>query len=434
MGKLLALTVALPVAAVAAGAGYLTWNNVQRYEAEEQRLLTNVRQELQAQGLALDAEPVSRGLFGVFREDIYTLRDIAQATDLIAVRQTTTIEPLRAYGTFAVDGERGLAAMLFSSLPGLLEGQQGSWQLDARNNLTSAQYRTGAVDMQQPDGSQVRMAPMVIESTTELDGARRSRSVASWDGMQVSTPVGLEVSLGGVTMNVSSRQIGNTPFIERFDYRIGRLSADAGDKRLALRGMAMEQGSVLQNGVVASLLTLTFDDLSFSSGNQDLRVDPSELGLFFDGLNWAALQRANDRLQQLSQNSEGIEAAVAALAEVGAHGASLTLEQLNSRFIFNDRGPAGIGAAGDVSANGRLTLRAGAAATLADEWLARTDAFLHLELSRSLMQSPLSEYMLELINTGYLREEGDRLISDFRFAAGELTANDLPLDDLAQAL
>ena len=125
MGKLLALTVALPVAAVAAGAGYLTWNNVQRYEAEEQRLLTNVRQELQAQGLALDAEPVSRGLFGVFREDIYTLRDIAQATDLIAVRQTTTIEPLRAYGTFAVDGERGLAAMLFSSLPGLLEGQQG---------------------------------------------------------------------------------------------------------------------------------------------------------------------------------------------------------------------------------------------------------------------------------------------------------------------
>ena len=50
------------------------------------------------------------------------------------------------------------------------------------------------------------------------------------------------------------------------------------------------------------------------------------------------------------------------------------------------------------------------------------------------MQSPLSEYMLELINTGYLREEGDRLISDFRFAAGELTANDLPLDDLAQAL
>ena len=95
---------------------------------------------------------------------------------------------------------------------------------------------------------------------------------------------------------------------------------------------------------------------------------PSELGLFFDGLNWAALQRANDRLQQLSQNSEGIEAAVAALAGVGAHGASLTLEQLNSRFIFNDRGPAGIGAAGDVSANGRLTLRAGAAATLADEW------------------------------------------------------------------
>ncbi len=434
MGKLLALTVALPVAAVAAGAGYLTWNNIQRYEAEEQRLLTNVKQELQAQGLALDAEPVSRGLFGVFRENMYTLRDVAQATDLISVRQTATIEPLRAYGTFAVDGERGLVAMLASSLPGLLEEQQGSWQLDARNNLTSAQYRTGAVDMQQPDGSHVRVAPVVFDATTELSGERRSRSVVSWDGMQVSTPVGLEISFSKVALNVSSHQIGNTPFIDRFTYRIGKLSADAGDKRLALRGMAMEQGSVLQNGVVASLLTLTFDDLSFSSGHQDLRVDPSQLGLFFDGLNWAALKHANDSLQQLGEDSDGVTAAVAALTEVGSHGASLTLEQLNSRFIFNDRGPAGIGAAGDITANGRLTLSAGAADTLADEWLTRTEAFLRVDMSRSLMQSPLSEYMLELVNTGYLREEGDRLISDFRFAAGELTANDLPLDDLAQAL
>ena len=434
MGKILATVIALPLIGVAGAAGYVTWQNIQTYEVQQQRSVSDVNNALRAQGLALDAQTVSRSLFGAMREEVYVLRDLIQGAELAGLRQQVTIEPFRAYGHFGLDPDIGVAAMFLKQFPQLTAQQQGNWTFDGRTRQVVSHYQSGPLDLSLPSGSSVHMAPLVMDAVSGSGDDTTAQVSLHFPALTAAQAAsGVTVDLKGLHMDARTRLQDNEPFIERMRYRLSSLAVDGGNMTVSLRGLQSEQGTLVENGVMASLMTLAFDDFRLASASKDLRVDPSRVSLYVDGIDWPALQAANNHLQQAGDSDGSAGDVLNAFSAVGAHGASMTLESLHSSFIFNDLGPAGIGASGDVKASGNMTLAAGEAETLAQDWLNRLEVSLALDMSRSLMQSPLAEYMVQMVNAGYLREDGDRLISNLRLQGGILSANDVPVDGLAQA-
>ncbi|WP_430462509.1 hypothetical protein ACQUQU_06895 [Thalassolituus sp. LLYu03] len=431
MGKVLALTLTLPVVAVAAAGAYMTHTNVVAYEQAAQKALQDSNAELLTQGIKVNYELVSSNWFGASREEAYTVRMLEQGADILTVRQHVTIEPFRAYGSFGIDPDAGMAAMFLKQVPQLTDQQRGEWQLDGRTGQITTHYQTGGFRLPVPNG-ELSVSPLIMDSVSWLEEPRRSKTTIELRRVAAKSPdLGKEGELNNLSMEFRGHMQGNKPFIDRASYSIGELVFTDGDDKTRIAGFSTTQAALLERGIFSMLVSTELKDLKVSAATNDLSVDPSTVRIFVDGLNWKALQATSDVLAETDSDAVSPYVILDALAGIGAEGASVTLEELQSSFVFNDRSPDGIGAAGDFTAKGSVTLQPGDAGTLAQEWPLRTQADLSLNLSRSLMQSPLSELMVGLIDEGYLREEGDRLLCDLRYAAGVITANNLPVDTMA---
>ncbi|MBU2038373.1 MAG: hypothetical protein KKH95_04455, partial [Gammaproteobacteria bacterium] len=75
--------------------------------------------------------------------------------------------------------------------------------------------------------------------------------------------------------------------------------------------------------------------------------------------------------------------------------------------------------------NGKVRLDAGDAAGLPQELMERLNGELQINLSRSLMQSPLAEHFISLLDAGMLQDQDGRLVSQLKLQHGQLSANNI---------
>lgn len=433
MGKILAITLALPVVAAAGAAAFVTHQNIQTYEAGSLKSLNEANASLRQQGLKVNYQLVSSSWFGAVREELYTLSNLQDGSDLLAIRQNATIEPFHASGTFGLDPKTGLVAMLLAPVPQFTAQQKGEWRLDMKTQEVVSHYQSGPVSYTMPAGS-IQLSSLTFDSTTDLNEGHRTRAVMSLGRTALTRDQDdSRVTFNDLSIEVRSHTVGNQPFLDRAVYRIGNAEVSNDSGKLRLAGFNTTVASLLDNGIYSMLISTGIQNLKSSTTDKDLRVDPSSLRLFVDGLNWRALEKSGELLAEASPEQVSATEIIGALESIGAAGAAVTLEDLNYSFVLNDRSPDAFSASGDIRAKGFVHLNAGEAETLRHEWMQRTNAELSLDLSRSLMQGPFAEHMVGLIDAGYLREEGDRLISDLRFQNGSITANNLPLDGLLAA-
>ncbi|MAK92521.1 MAG: hypothetical protein CMI13_14980 [Oleibacter sp.] len=432
---LLAGLLVLSVAGVAGGVGYITQQNIATYESELASAVADARAELRPQGIDVSVQTVSTSMLGIKREERFVFRKLDPAMELFAINQQVTIEPFRAYGTFGIDEKSGMMAMFAGAAPDLLGKQQGSWQLDPVNDLLNVNYRTGAVNQSMPDGTQVSVKPLTLTAVAGAANKGKTRVNMSIPDIALESPMG-KGSLKGFDLLVRSHEVKGETFVDHVRYKIGQVSVDSPFITFMLRDFAMESGQIIDGNDLASLMTINFSALNVNSSDKDLSVEPTRLSLFVNGINWPALEQATKEINDLSSDpaladdGQILSAAIEAWSRVAAEGLTIKLETLESRFIFNDLGPAGMGASGDVLLSGGALLEPGMAETLMYDWPQRVSADLMIDGSRSLMQSPLAEHVVSLIDAGYIAQSSDRLQTHIRYVDGMVTANDLPLDGM----
>ena len=424
MGKTLALIIGLPVIAIGAAAGYVTYQNVERYDALSQQSLQQLNQALMPQGISVRLEEVERGFLGANREELYHFRLLGEEpTDLFSIRQHVSIEPYRASGTFVVDSQLGLAGMLLQKLPELAAGQQGEWWLKGNEERIYARYQTGAVNMPLPDGSTLSVAPLILQTETATDAAAKGKATLSMASASLAGGTQGDARLNRFELDIASHLRNGSPFIDKASYRIGDLSVSSPQLKVKLQGLVSEQAALVDRGVLASLTTLKVSNLRVSSADKDLSVDTSRLSLYLDGINWQAYQQLLVNAQNSTDEAAATSELLKGAGNVLASGASVTLETLETAFIFNDLSPAGMGASGDIKLHGKVIMAAGDAASLQQDFRTRLNGELQVNLSRSLMQSPLAEHFVSLLDAGMLEDQDGRLTSRLILNQGELSAN-----------
>ena len=424
MGKTLALIIGLPVIAIGAAAGYVTYQNVERYDALSQQSLLQLNQALMPQGISVRLEEVERGFLGANREELYHFRLLGEEpTDLFSIRQHVSIEPYRASGTFVVDSQLGLAGVLLQQLPELAAGQQGEWWLKGNEERIYARYQTGAVNMPLPDGSTLSVAPLILQTETATDAAAKGKATLSMASASLTGSAQGDARLNRFELDIASHLRNGSPFIDKASYRIGDLSVSSPQLKVKLQGLVSEQAALVDRGVLASLTTLKVSNLRVSSADKDLSVDTSRLSLYLDGINWQAYQQLLVNAQNSTDEAAATSELLKGAGNVLASGASVTLETLETAFIFNDLSPDGMGASGDIKLHGKVTMAAGDAASLQQDFRTRLNGELQVNLSRSLMQSPLAEHFVSLLDAGMLEDQDGRLTSRLILNQGELSAN-----------
>ncbi|MCT7359738.1 YdgA family protein [Thalassolituus pacificus] len=424
MGKTLALIIGLPVIAIGAAAGYVTYQNVERYDALSQQSLQQLNQALMPQGISVRLEEVERGFLGANREELYHFRLLGEEpTDLFSIRQHVSIEPYRASGTFVVDSQLGLAGVLLQQLPELAAGQQGEWWLKGNEERIYARYQTGAVNMPLPDGSTLSVAPLILQTETATDAAAKGKATLSMASASLTGSAQGDARLNRFELDIASHLRNGSPFIDKASYRIGDLSVSSPQLKVKLQGLVSEQAALVDRGVLASLTTLKVSNLRVSSADKDLSVDTSRLSLYLDGINWQAYQQLLVNAQNSTDEAAATSELLKGAGNVLASGASVTLETLETAFIFNDLSPAGMGASGDIKLHGKVIMAAGDAASLQQDFRTRLNGELQVNLSRSLMQSPLAEHFVSLLDAGMLEDQDGRLTSRLILNQGELSAN-----------
>jgi len=152
-------------------------------------------------------------------------------------------------------------------------------------------------------------------------------------------------------------------------------------------------------------------------------VDTSRLSLYLDGINWQAYQQLLVNAQNSTDEAAATSELLKGAGNVLASGASVTLETLETAFILNDLSPAGMGASGDIKLHGKVIMAAGDAASLQQDFRTRLNGELQVNLSRSLMQSPLAEHFVSLLDAGMLEDQDGRLTSRLILNQGQLSAN-----------
>lgn len=424
MGKTLALIIGLPVIAIGAAAGYVTYQNAERYDALSQQSLQQLNQALIPQGISVRLEEVERGFLGASREELYHFRLLGEEpADLFSIRQHVSIEPYRASGTFVVDSQLGLAGMLLQQLPELAAGQQGEWWLKGNEERIYARYQTGAVNMPLPDGSTLSVAPLILQTETATDAAAKGKATLSMASASLTGSAQGDARLNRFELDIASHLRNGSPFIDKASYRIGDLSVSSPQLKVKLQGLVSEQAALVDRGVLASLTTLKVSNLRVSSADKDLSVDTSRLSLYLDGINWQAYQQLLVNAQNSTDEAAATSELLKGAGNVLASGASVTLETLETAFIFNDLSPAGMGASGDIKLHGKVIMAAGDAASLQQDFRTRLNGELQVNLSRSLMQSPLAEHFVSLLDAGMLEDQDGRLTSRLILNQGELSAN-----------
>lgn len=433
MAKTLALIIGLPVIALGAAAGYITYQNAERYDALSQQSLQQLNQALLPQGLTVRLEEVERGFLGANREELYHFRLLGEEpADLFSIRQQVRIEPHRASGTFAIDSQLGLAGKLLQQMPQLAEGQQGEWLLNGSEERIYIRYQTGAINMPMPDGSSLAIAPLILQAetaTTNNDTAnndtRKGRAQLSLASVSLTGSPQGDARMEQFQLQMTTHMRNGLPFVDKASYRVDGLSVNSPQLNVTLRGLVSEQAALVDQGVLASLTTLSVSNMRISSADKDLSVDASRLALYLDGISWQAYQQMLRNAQNATDEAAAVTELIGNASEVLASGMSITLETLETAFIFNDLSPAGMGASGDIKLNGKVRLAAGEAATLQQDFRTRLSGELQVNLSRSLMQSPLSEHFVSLLDSGMLQDQDGRLVSQLKLQQGQLSANSI---------
>lgn len=411
MGKAWLLGLGLPVAALATGAAGLSWHNMQQYQQQHQTGLAWLNQSLQASGWQVQCG-YEYSMPLLQRIEQCALTDSAGQTLAGSWHQVTAL-PWQVSGRFGVQPDSGAAAIVFMTVPQLLADQQGSWRIRAGDQQATFRYRSGSVDHKLMPGTRLQLQPLEVQGQLAVQAPYRSELIVQLPSLLLTDASQGDLEVRGLSITLNSLLREQVSFTERLRYRLDSFSFHSRQLQLGFRDLQIEQANLVDGDVLASLSGVAVDTLRWSAGEHDLRVDPSGLQLYLDGFSWP--------LYRLFLQGDITPDVL--LQSVAAKGMSLTLEDLHSSFVYQSREPAMLGSAGDLRASGKLTMAAGKADQVWQQWPQRLSGELTLNVSRSLMLGPQAELMLEFLNQGWLAPQDDRLQARLTLQQGQLLAN-----------
>lgn len=226
---------------------------------------------------------------------------------------------------------------------------------------------------------------------------------------------GERLVLNSLNLTLDGVQQPQSFFIQRAQLQLQQAELEWQQNQLTLRAMALDNANLYEKSLSA-LVDVSLQSARFRNYSQELRLDPSQLRLYADELPWrpAKLWQALTPELSLSQNvAQLIRAAVLELAQ----GSKLTLETLNSDFIYQDRQPDMLGMVGDFSVEGSFMQMRKKLPELK----------LNISLSQSLLLGPLAEPLMDSLDAGWLYQHNKRLISRVLYRHGTWMANGRPL-------
>ena len=411
MGKAWLLGLGLPVVALATGAAALSWHNMQQYEQQHQAGLLWLNQSLQASKLLVQCD-YQYSIPLLQRTEQCRLNDTNGQTLAGSWHQVTAL-PWQVGGQFGVQPDSGAAAIVFMTVPQLLAGQQGEWLIRAGDQQATFRYRSGSVDHKLMPGTRLQLQPLEVQGQLAIQAPYRSELIVQLPSLLLTDASQGDLEMRGLSITLNSLLREQVSFTERLRYKLDSFSIHSRQLQLGFRDLQIEQANLVDGDVLASLSGVAVDTLRWSAGVHDLRVDPSGLQLYLDGFSWP--------LYRLFLQGDITPDVL--LQSVAAKGMSLTLEDLHSSFVYQSREPAMLGSAGDLRASGKLTMAAGKADQVWQQWPQRLSGELTLNVSRSLMLGPQAELMLEFLNQGWLAPQDDRLQARLTLQQGQLLAN-----------
>lgn len=417
MGKTL-ITGLLVVPLIAlTGAAVSSWNNLRLYTEYQQHSVQDNNRLLAPYELSLACELQSATVFS--REERCSVRDLHSQQVIVAIWHRVQALPWSLQGQFGFAPDAGIGALVSMALPDLLDTERGEWQLGIGQSQARVHYQSGGITAEPAPGTRLQLSPLTVQGHMNVFPPYQTQLHTSLPELQISNQSGGDVRLDGLDIRSTMRMTGDTLLTERLQWAFREVKVAHAGMNLSVRGLSLEQANLTDGRVLSGLTRLSLDAVSVSDRDHDLRVDPSAISLFADRMSWPGYQRL------LAHSAEPD-----ALQQFLAAGLTLTLEQLHSSFVYQDRRPFMLGTAGDVNVSGQLRLAAGNPDTLMQEWPTRLQLSLDLDLNRTLMLGPQAELMLDFLQQGWLIEDNDRVRSRIRLQQGSLTANGKPLTAL----
>lgn len=396
--------IGLPALAAAA-AFYALLHYVALYEQHQTQLLTRVNQYLKPNSVQLECTETT-SWWGVQREA--HCRVMNGNAHWATLQLRTQLWPWGAKGQFGLL-EQGDLGKALAALPDFLRQQQGRWQVGWHNALLQLNYQSG-----NGQHEMWHVAPIALSGSVELTPSARQEftvNLPSIEHIQDACTVfkATNMQVKWTRTNTYGNGMANSS-----KYQIKALDWHWHDMDFALRDVLLDQAGVLDKRILATLLSLSFETLRISSALQNVRIDPTQMTLYLDGIDW--VKRQGELRQTLLQY--GPQAMLMVLL---APGLSIHLENFSTAMVYTDQEQGGFGLSGDAQLKGHLGVSSVAPGR---SWQEALNLHLELSLNRSLMVGPHAHYVMELLHQGWLADENGRLHTRLSLQQGNLTANE----------
>lgn len=234
-----------------------------------------------------------------------------------------------------------------------------------------------------------------------------------------------QLNIEELTLSLNSSRHAQQRFIDRSQIRFQKAQFITPNQQLEIHGFALQNANLKEENTLAILLQGHIQSAKSSSAEGDLRIDPTELSLYFDRftLDFLPLTHTLSLATGISLNLKRFAEGIVAQAQKS--GLDLHIEKFQSGLAYHDKTPNSQSLSGDFTLDGQIKL--------AYHYQDTDSIKLNVDLNRSLLLGPQVDLMLKFINQGWLYQRQQRLISRIVYGNGKLLANGQPVSLLAFA-
>lgn len=300
-----------------------------------------------------------------------------------------------------------------------LDGQEGQWQLpfgakrihfdaQASGNFTTRKLRLNSWQMQ---------------GWLDLTNHYYSHIQLGFDQVKL-TLQNEELTINNLKVSFDSKQQQNQRFIERSQLSFARATLQGPLSTLELHQFNLIEANLQDGKNTSVLVDAKLQGAKAATHNSDLRIDPTELDVYFDNLSFdmGELWQSISLSIPVSTNLKRLYLSM--LKQMHENEINVQLDKLSSGLAYQNRAPNEVSISGDFLVDGQIKL-------VKNDSTKQDFINLNLDLSDSLMLGPQVDLMLDFVNEGWLKQRDKRLLSRILYKNGQLLANGRAVSALA---
>lgn len=421
MQKVIAFIILLLITTVAAG-GYLSWQVSEHYQQAQLEVLTELNNNLSTHNMQLICNSQAEWL-GLKYYETCTLERLNRPLVLLEIWQTVLITPLWVQGSFGIIPEKGFVIDFFN-LQSLFNEQEGRWYLPYGQQDLEFSYHTGTLNNNTKPGTEIKVSPLKFNGSINVNAPYKSQISIQIPELKFEQ-LSQKLHLKDFNFNTNGFKKKQVHFLERSDISFKTFELATGGRSLSINHLSAKQANIVDTNKLASLNNIEFESLRIHSDASDIRFDSNKLYFYLDNLDWSIVNQlsALTKINQVPSVKD-----LESLLSTNIH---VSLDRLETNFIYQDRTSALLGASGDIKVKGDLRLLATDNELTLDHLEQRIKAKLKLNLSNSLMLGPHAGLMMDFVEEGWLYQRGNRLVGNIYYANGKLLSNGNIVSSLA---